>query len=85
MWCTRAVPAEARTRVSPGGGINQSGGDGRELFFTTPTTMAVAVRTEGDRADVASLTDLFEIQGLKPAPTTMPSADGQRFLVKTPT
>ena len=78
-----------RVRVSPGGGGQPKWrGDGRELFFTTPTNhlMAVAVRAEGDRVDVSLPTDLFEIRGLQEAGTDdyAPSADGQRFLVKTP-
>ena len=78
-----------RVRVSPGGGDQPKWrGDGRELFFTTPANhlMAVAVRTEGDRADVSLPTDLFEIRGLQTGTDDYaPSADGQRFLVKTPT
>jgi eukaryotic-like serine/threonine-protein kinase len=76
-----------RVRVSPaGGGQPKWRGDGRELFFTTPTNhlMTVAVRTEGDRVDVSLPTDLFEIRGLEGTGTDdyAPSADGQRFLVK---
>jgi eukaryotic-like serine/threonine-protein kinase len=78
-----------RVRVSPaGGGQPKWRGDGRELFFTTPANhlASVTVRTESDRVDVSLPTELFEIRGLEGTGLDdyAPSADGQRFLVKTP-
>ena len=78
-----------RVRVSTdGGGQPKWRGDGKELFYTTPTgvLMAVEVRTPGDRLDVSLPTELFEIQGLQGTgyDDYSASADGQRFLIKQP-
>jgi Tol biopolymer transport system component len=79
-----------KTTVSTGGGIQpQWRGDGRELFYlrSDGTLMAVAVRTQGTFAPGA-VTALFKTA----LPTTItgyrmdyvPSADGQRFVMKVP-
>jgi eukaryotic-like serine/threonine-protein kinase len=78
-----------RVRVSlDGGGQPKWRGDGKELFFTTPENllMAVAVRASGERLEVGLPAKLFEIHGLKGTgyDDYAPSADGQRFLVKLP-
>ncbi len=78
-----------RVRVSvDGGGQPKWRGDGRELFFTTPSSrlVAVDVQTVGDRIEVSLPVELFEIRGLQGAgyDDYAPSADGQRFLVKLP-
>ena len=74
-------------RVSAdGGGQPKWRGDGKELFFTTPSNrlMAVAVRASGDRLEVGLPTELFEIRGLQGTgyDDYAASPDGQRFLVK---
>ena len=55
-----------RVRVSvDGGGQPKWRGDGKELFYTTPGNllMAVAVRASGERLEVSLPTRLFEIRG----------------------
>jgi Tol biopolymer transport system component len=77
-----------RVRVSPsGGGQPKWRGDGRELFFTTPTNnlMAVAVRTESDRVDVSLPTDLFEIRTSNRHRRLRAERRWPAILVKTPT
>ena len=59
-----------RVRVSvDGGGQPRWRGDGRELFYATPTgrLMAVAVRVAGDRPEVSLPVELFEVQGMRPS------------------
>jgi Tol biopolymer transport system component len=79
-----------RVRVSvDGGGQPRWRGDGRELFYATPTgrLMAVAVRAPGDRLEVSLPVELFEIPGMRPSgefDDYAASRDGQRFLVKLP-
>jgi Tol biopolymer transport system component len=78
-----------RVRVSvDGGGQPKWREDGKELFYTTPGNllMAVEVTSAGDRLDVSLPTELFEIRGLQGTgyDDYAPSADGQRFLVKRP-
>jgi Tol biopolymer transport system component len=78
-----------RVRVSvDGGGQPKWRGDGKELFYSTPGNllMAVAVRAGGERLEVSLPTRLFEIRGLQGTgyDDYAPSADGQRFLVKLP-
>jgi hypothetical protein len=76
-----------RVRVSlDGGGQPKWRGDGKELFYTTPENllMAVALRPSGERLEVGLPARLFEIQGLQGTgyDDYAPSADGRRFLVK---
>ncbi len=78
-----------RVRVSvDGGGQPKWRGDGRELFYVTPSRrlMAVGVQAAGDRLDVGAPTELFELRGLTDLALDdyAPTADGQRFLVKLP-
>ena len=79
-----------RVRVSlDGGGQPRWRGDGRELYYATPTgrLMAVAVRAAGDRLDVSLPTELFSVAGMRPTgefDEYAASRDGQRFLVKLP-
>jgi hypothetical protein len=78
-----------RVRVSlDGGGQPKWRGDGKELFFTTPENllMAVAVRASSERLEVGLPAKLFEIHGLQGTgyDDYAPSANGQRFLVKLP-
>jgi hypothetical protein len=78
-----------RVRVSvDGGGQPKWRGDGKELFYTTPANllMAVAVRAAGERVEVSLPAKLFEVHGLEGTgyDDYAPSADGQRFLVKQP-
>jgi Tol biopolymer transport system component len=78
-----------RVRVSvDGGGQPKWRGDGKELFYTTPGNllMAVGVRAVGERLEVTLPTKLFEVRGLEGTgyDDYAPSADGQRFLVKLP-
>jgi hypothetical protein len=76
-------------RVSTdGGGQPKWRGDGKELFYTTPgnVLVAVGVRGGGGRLEVSLPSELFEVQGLQGTgyDDCAPSADGQRFLVKQP-
>ena len=76
-----------RVRVSvEGGGQPKWRGDGRELFYVTPSRrlMAVGVRVAEDRLDVGAPTELFELRGFTGLELDdySPTADGQRFLVK---
>jgi Tol biopolymer transport system component len=78
-----------RVRVSvDGGGQPKWRGDGKELFFTTPSSrlMAVEVHPAGERLDVSLPTELFEIHGLEGTgyDDYAVTADGKRFLVKLP-
>jgi Tol biopolymer transport system component len=78
-----------RVRVSvDGGGQPKWRGDGKELFFTTPSSRlaAVEVHAAGDRLDVSLPTELFEIHGLEGTgyDDYAVTADGKRFLVKVP-
>ncbi len=78
-----------RVRVSvDGGGQPKWRGDGKELFYTTPDNllMAVAVRASGERLEVGLPTKLFEIRGLQGTgyDDYAVSPDGQRFLAKVP-
>ena len=72
-----------------GGGQPRWRGDGRELFYATPTgpPMALAVRVAVDRPEVSLPVELFEVQGMRPSgefDDYAASRDGQRFLVKVP-
>jgi Tol biopolymer transport system component len=78
-----------RVRVSvDGGGQPKWRADGKELFYASPRKMmmAVEVRDEGDRLEVGSPTELFEIPVVQRPQVDdyAVSPDGQRFLVKTP-
>jgi Tol biopolymer transport system component len=77
-----------RVRVSPdGGGQPKWRADGKELFYAAPDgrLMAVAVRARGDRVAVDLPTVLFAAGATDPIRDEYAvSADGQRFLVKTP-
>jgi len=78
-----------RVRVSvEGGGAPKWRGDGKELFFVTPTArlMSVDFHAAGDRPEVGLPTLLFELTGfsLLVYDDYAPAADGQRFLVKRP-
>ncbi len=78
-----------RVRVSvDGGGQPKWRGDGRELFYVTPSRrlMSVPVRAEGDRLQVGLPAELFELRGFTGLELDdyAPTADGQRFLVKLP-
>jgi Tol biopolymer transport system component len=78
-----------RVRVSvDGGGQPKWRGDGRELFYVTPSRrlMAVGVQAAGERLDVGRPTELFELRGFTGLELDdyAPTADGQRFLVKLP-
>jgi Tol biopolymer transport system component len=79
-----------RVRVSAdGGGQPKWSGDGRELFFTVPSSrlMAVTVHASSDRLSLGTPTLLFAREGLFPRAVLdeyAPSVDGQRFLVKLP-
>jgi Tol biopolymer transport system component len=81
-------PGES-VRVSVnGGGQPKWRGDGRELYFTSPSNMmmAVEVRDEGSRLIMGLPTELFEIPVVQRQQVDdyAVSPDGQRFLVKTP-
>jgi Tol biopolymer transport system component len=78
-----------RVRVSvDGGGQPKWRGDGKELFFTTPSgrLVTVEVHAAGDRLDVSLPTELFEVRGLEGTgyDDYAVTGDGQRFLVKLP-
>lgn len=78
-----------RVRVSlDGGGQPTWRGDSQELFFTTLDgfLMAVDVRSEGDRLEVSLPKDLFSLGRIEGTgyDDYAVSADGSRFLVKTP-
>jgi Tol biopolymer transport system component len=77
-----------RVRISvDGGGQPRWRQDGRELFYSSPRNMlmAVAVREEAGRLEVGLPTELFEIPVVQREQVDdyAVSADGQRFLVKT--
>jgi serine/threonine protein kinase/dipeptidyl aminopeptidase/acylaminoacyl peptidase len=82
--------ARAKKRISSGGAYGPRWrGDGKELFYSTPDNvlMAVEIRSEGDELIAGTPKALFPLKSAPPSfanPFWKPLRDGQHFLVLRP-